>query len=381
VESKKVRVANLREDHFRFLRRFRPQIYWIICLQNNLLMWIFKGINFKTYNPSTKLQNEKKNYLFVSRDFNQSNLGHIENLIVNFERVNQVKVIHEIRFGNKLFGNAKWLRKVVNKYKPSHIVILDPQLIGLPGVLGLISLFRLYKITVKNNVKVALILFDLHDPQGVLFSFICSKIGIDTTYICSTGQEAKKYFGINNAQGPSIESVIEDVDEFKNFSDKKFDLHLPRPSYEPRKTVVESIISKLNKSSLDIKYTVGGNFIDYRELRNSLNLTKIVIVTNSIIEGVIGHFPLPKGPNRQLVSYNAEALSSGALLIAQKCEALYEVFQPYIHFIPFDNADEAFELFQKYHNNPEAEIIARKGHEKFVELWKTQKLLGLDDTI
>jgi hypothetical protein len=74
-------------------------------------------------------------------------------------------------------------------------------------------------------------------------------------------------------------------------------------------------------------------------------------------------------------------LSSGALLIAQKCEALYEVFQPYIHFIPFDNADEAFELFQKYHNNPEAEIIARKGHEKFVELWKTQKLLGLDDTI
>lgn len=365
----------IRFDHFYILRPFRSSIYRILYLNNRILIRILdlKLINFQRIEiPASQVP---QRYLFLSRSFKQSNEPHIINLVNNFKRVTDGEIIHKAKIGSTIFGNVKWSRRIITSVKPGHVFFVDPQLVGLPGIFGLISILKLKKLSKLNKFNITLVLFDIHDPQGSFFAFIIAKMGFEIKLICSTPTEARKFFKIVNSSGPIPEAVIKSIGGFNAFDIRNIDLHLPRPSYEPRKSIVENLQRKIQKYNLGITYTVGGSFSDHESLQSSLKLTKIIVVTNQVVLEANGNFPIPSGPLTHMVSYNAEALSAGALLISQRCQALEEILIPFVEYIPFNDEDDLFYLINRFYNNPIASEIAFRGHIKFKSLWENQLLL------
>ena len=372
-------VKLLAHDHFFIFRPFRHIIFLILCGYNRILLFFIRLIPLKSQEDTNRTHAIAKNYVFLSRNFNQSNVSQIRNLVLNFKKVYSGKLIHIERQGNTLFGNHRWMINQIEHHKPSNLVIFDPQLLGLTGPIGLIRFYKFLKNLDLDGIRLHFIFFDLLDPQGVIFSSLASRLGIRTIFTASTGDEALDFFGILNSQGPSLESMISNVSLVKYPNFRSIDIHLPRPSYEPRKSFVTGLIKDIESYNINnskkITYTVGGSFPNFESLQESLTRTKIVVVTNSIINGAVGKFPRPNGPMEHVVSYNAEALAAGSLLFSQKCMALESVLVSDLEYVSFSLDDNLLSLMLHFLEDERWQEIAAKGNQKFFNLQQEQFLL------
>lgn len=372
-------VKLLAYDHFFIFRPFRHAVFLFLCFYNRILLFFIRCISLKSQEEVKRTQGNAGKYVFLSRNFNQSNISQVRNLVLNFQKVYSGKLIHIEKQGNTLFGNHRWVLNQIVLHKPSNLVIFDPQLLGLTGPIGLIRFYKLLKNLDLEGIRLHFIFFDLLDPQGVIFSSLASRLGIGTIFTGSTGDEAFEFFGILNSTGPCLESMISNP-SFVNYTNyRSIDLHLPRPSYEPRKSFVTRLVNDIESYNANnrkkITYTVGGSFPNFESLQESLTRTKIVVVTNSIINGVIGRFPRPNGPLEHVVSYNAEALAAGSLLFSQKCKALESVLVPDLEYVPFSLDDNLLTLLMYFLENERWQQIAMKGNQKFFKLQQEQFLL------
>lgn len=360
-------------DHFRHLRRFRQLIYWLLCLQNKFLSVFLKRLREIEFQQAC---NAERTILVVSRKFGGSGEQTLENIISNIRNLDHLssRVIHESRTGNILFGNARWLRLKIAQHRPGCLVIADPQLLGLPGVIGLISCRRLIRVLRNFDCQCRLILFDLPDPQGSLFAQYLSRRGVRTLLFCSTPEEAENLFNIVGALGPAPEAGIHAFrSEHTTWDAKSLDVHLPRPSYEPRRTFVKELETRLKERGC--KITVGGQFQSQADLYKALADTKIVVVTNDLAKGSIGRFPLPPGPARHLVAYNAETIASGALLVSQDCSPYRAVFRTGHDSYTFSTVEECYRVVVQALNDSRSAEIALCGQDFLRIRHQNQKIL------
>jgi hypothetical protein len=333
-------ATNTPRDDFKYLRPLRHAFHIVLNVQNRIIelsvaKFLWKG---SPHGLPKEFQVESK-VLILGRDFGGSNSSAVVNLIHHLNaRLEKLgcTVLLRNRVGNTLFGNSKWVRDQIKEVQPREVIFLDPQLLGLPGLLGLISITRLHRELVRNNRRMRLVLYDILDHQGQIFAPFISWLGYSTLYVASAATEAQHFFGVVNSYGPAPELSVrlEDVSTDCQLPSRPVDLHLPRPSYEPRATVVRNALEWIGPR---LRYTVGGSFDTHEQFRASLNETKVVLVTNAMIVKTVGRFPYPRGPKRHLVTYNVEALASGCVLLSEDCQAVREVFEPGEHFVPYSN--------------------------------------------
>ena len=319
------------------------------------------------------------NVLLVYRDFGNSNLNALANIGLNIGDILtekfQSKLNIRIRYGNVFLGNAKWLRKHVEELKPNCLVIGDPQLIGVPGPFGIIQTILLIRYCRKIHCSISLLLFDLPDPQGSLYGSFISRFGGKVYSICNDQIECAKFSNIVNAEGPALEMCFRPKLGMRVRSENRsIDVHLPRPSYSPRKELVEIIAPQLLSNG--INYSTGGNFNTLSEFEDSLNRTKIVVVTNSIISDCVGTWPLPDGPFSHAVSYNFEALRAGALLLSQDCDAVSHLLKEGVEYQSFSDHTDLYWKINFFLNNEDLlDKIAEQGNIKYNQLVSKQSLL------
>ena len=318
--------------------------------------------------------------VLVFRDFNGSNMHALENLRLNLSSVLDARgmsVQTKVREGNVFLGNTAWLYKQMIEIMPKILFIADPQLIGLPGPIGMFQCLKLAKRSKRMNCQLVLILFDLPDPQGSLFGSILSRLGTRVVSICNSPSECQQFSNIRNAVGPAGEIChhLETSLPIRKLSERRIDLHLPRPSYSPRKELVEKMIPILKEKGLNV--SVGGTHKNYSDYVDELFNTKIVVVTNSLISGCVGKWPLPDGPKSHVVSYNYEALRAGALLMSEETLPLNDVFIDGLEYLSFKNYNDLQEKITFYlQNEVLAEQIASAGNRKYIELIEKQAILN-----
>ena len=305
--------------------------------------------------------------LLVYRRFGGSNEPRLLDLESKLRECSCSPVHLKTRLGNTILGNAGWLRGQLQELGPKNLVIADPQLIGMPSVFGLVQCVSLIRMCKSRGIKIFLVLFDLHDPQGALFGFLLSRSGEKVLLTCSTPSEANYYFQIPESVGPVLPLMFKSSRSSitrRRLRERAVDVHLPRPSYEPRRTIVSSLQKELDRIS--ISYLTGGSFASEVEFEESLSLTRIIVVTNSVVPEATGRWPLPRGPIRHLVSYNFEALRAGSLLISEKCDALNAVLVEGVHYVSFSTILEAVEKISYFLSNLDAaEEIAKSGWKYF----------------
>ena len=371
-------------DDFRYIRPIRGLIYDLLSLLNRIVIPAL-GFVVEKIGPSVGLVKSKDrlsdnacDVLIAHRRFGGSNEIRVSQSVENIQRIVNKRVDFCIREGNTFFGNARWLRKQLGKRAYSHLIITDPQLIGFPGPLGILQCLLLAKKCNNRKVNITLFLYDVQDPQGTLFGGILGRVHHNIALVCSTPMEALQYSKITRSVGPILEACFSDtpaVERRKSLSNRPICVHLPRPTYEPRKSVVRHLYQSLETAQ--ISHVVGGSFQTSEELFSSLCLTKITVVTNSLIVGSVGRWPRPDGPTRHLVSYNFEALQAGSLLLAERCEPLDSVLSEGKHFIGFSSAEEAQEkIFYYLKHESAGEKIALAGNERFTEFVRSQRMLS-----
>jgi|694.fasta_scaffold25454_8 hypothetical protein len=369
------------KDEFRYLRFARHRIYQVLSLINRVI-WMF----FSVEEESTQLPPQYTNRpygskgVLVFRDFNGSNMHALENLRLNLSSVLEARGMSlqtKVREGNVFLGNTAWLYKQMIEIMPKILFIADPQLIGLPGPIGMFQCLKLAKRAKRMDCQLVLILFDLPDPQGSLFGSILSRLGTRVVSICNSPSECQQFSNIRNAVGPAGEIChqLETSMPIRKLNERKIDLHLPRPSYSPRKELVEKMIPILKEKGL--KVSVGGTHKNYSDYVDELFNTKIVVVTNSLISGCVGKWPLPDGPKSHVVSYNYEALRAGALLMSEETLPLNDVFIDGLEYLSFKNYNDLVEKITFFlQNEVLAEQIASAGNRKYIELIEKQAILN-----
>jgi len=281
-----------------------------------------------------------------------------------------------VRSGNVFLGNAAWTKKQIIDNDPGYVFIADPQLIGLPGPIGILQCLYLVSLCRRTRCRIVLVLFDLPDPQGSLFGSILSRFGANVMSVCNDSAESLTYSNIKDAIGPAGEIChrFDDGAQIKKISERTIDIHLPRPSYSPRKELVEESLSIL----LEKKYrvTVGGTYEKYDDLVKDLYNTKIIVVTNSLISGCVGSWPLPDGPKSHIVSYNFEALRVGALLLSEAVKPMDWIFKDGIEYQSFKDTKDLIDKVMFFIKHQDvAEKIARAGNEKYAMLVKEQTII------
>lgn len=368
------------KDEFKYLRSRRHFIFQILSCFNRVI-WHFLAVRiWSKVETITKDSCEPAiNVLFVYRDFGNSNLNALDNIGLNVRDILrdklQSKLNIKIRYGNVFLGNAKWLRKQIEEYKPNCLVIGDPQLIGIPGPFGLIQTFLLIRYCRTIHCSISLLLFDLPDPQGSLYGSVISRFGGKVFSICNDQIECLKFSNIVNAEGPALEICFRPKLETRVRSQhRSIEVHLPRPSYSPRKELVEIIAPQLLSNG--IKYSTGGNLGTLSEFEDSLNRTKIVVVTNSIISDCVGTWPLPDGPFSHAVSYNFEALRAGALLLSQDCDAVSHLLKDGVEYQSFSDHIDLYRKISFFLNNEDLlDKIAEQGNIKYNQVVCQQSIL------
>jgi len=367
-------------DDFKNLRFARHLCYQILSCFNRLVWYVLAVRKWSNRIKTTKVSHEvANNILFVYRDFGNSNLNALRNIGFNIDRIIkdkfQPKLNVRIRYGNVFFGNAKWLRKQIKTLKPNYLVVGDPQLIGIPGPIGLIQTFLLIRTCRKSHCSISLILFDLPDPQGSLFGSLISRYGGKVFSVCNDQIECLKFSNLVNAVGPALEMCFIAKHETRiTYEHRTIDVHLPRPSYSPRKELVEIVARQSLSDGINI--SIGGALNTYEEYETSLKNTKIVVVTNSIISNCVGKWPLPDGPFTHAVAYNFEALRAGALLLSQDCDAFKQLFKDGVEFQSFS---DHFDLYEKINFFLKNEVllnkIAEQGYLKYHQVVSNQSIL------
>ena len=320
------------------------------------------------------------NNLLIYRDFNASNVQALLNIGSNLSEVLHVRgmghLTTRVRSGNVFLGNAAWTRRQIIENDPNFALIADPQLIGVPGPVGVLQCLYLASLCKRRKCRIILVLFDLPDPQGSLFGSILSRFGANVMSICNDPAESLTYSNIKNAIGPAGEIChrLYESTPIKKISERTIDVHLPRPSYSPRKEIVEETLPILLEKKY--KVTVGGTYEKYDNLIGDLYNTKIVVVTNSLISGCVGRWPLPDGPNSHIVSYNFEALRTGALLLSEAVKPMEEILKDGVEYQSFEGTKDLIDKITFFIENEDvAERIAFAGSQKYAQLVKEQKII------
>lgn len=369
------------KDEFKYLRFARHGIYQLLSLFNRLV-WMFLPRSFEFHDKERLYDFESKsdNNLLIYRDFNASNVHALSNIGLNLSEVLHVRgmgrLTTKVRVGNVFLGNAAWTRRQIIENDPNCVFIADPQLIGIPGPVGLLQCLFLVSLCKRMKCRLILVLFDLPDPQGSLFGSILSRLGAYVMSICNDPSESLAYSNIKNAIGPAGEIChrLHGSTLMKKISERTIDVHLPRPSYSPRKEVVEETLPILLDKNL--KVTVGGTYEKYDDLVRDLYNTKIIVVTNSLISGCVGRWPLPDGPNSHIVSYNYEALRSGALLLSEATKPMGGILKDGIEYQSFEDAKDLINKISFFTENLDvAERIAIAGSEKYAMMVKDQAMI------
>lgn len=327
-------------DDFKYLRPLRHVFHILLNIQNRMIERSLAHLLWKgsSHRVSKEFQVGSQ-VLVLGRDFGGSNSSAVENFLHHLNQILErhlCTVTYRKRIGNTLFGNTRWVREQIKDVQPREVIFLDPQLLGLPGLLGLLSIVRLHREFVRNSRRLRLVLYDILDHQGQIFAPFVSWLGYSTLYIASAAHEARKFFGVVNSYGPAPELSVTamDVDAGRLLQSRPVDIHLPRPSYEPRATVVQHVLEWIKP---EVNYAIGGSFTTHEQFRASLKDTKVVLVTNAMIVKTVGRFPYPQGPKHHLVTYNVEALASGSVLLSEDCVAIREILEPEKHFIPYSS--------------------------------------------
>ena len=352
-------------DDFKYLRPMRHLFHILLNVQNRMIEWsLAKFLWQRGPHRRPKEFQVGSNVLVLGRDFGGSNSSAVESFVHHLTHQlgeRGCAVTCRNRVGNTLFGNTKWVREQIRDVQPTEVIFLDPQLLGLPGLLGLMSITRLHRDSVRQNRRFRLVLYDILDHQGQIFAPFISWLGYSTLYVASTASEARQFFRVVNSFGPAPELsvTLADVTAGCRLESRPIDLHLPRPSYEPRATVVRNVREWIDPK---ITYTVGGSFASHEQFRGSLKKTKVVLVTNAMIVKTVGRFPYPQGPRRHLVTYNVEAVASGSVLLSEDCEVIREVFRPGEDFIPYASMTELKDLMYNIADLPlDYRAIAERG--------------------
>ena len=309
--------------------------------------------------------------LVVWREFNGSNDWALRVIAEKFRvRLGEdVSLAVRTRQGKVFTKNSRWLRNEVTNSGATHLVVLDAHLIAFPTPVGLLQARKLGLFLRKSQVRLNIVMFDLPEPHMLSNMLILQKyLNCSVHLMCSAANEGRK-FGLKNVFGPDIALLSRDVAEGKTpFENRELDVHLARPNYEPRKRMVSYINKKLME--LNLKVMVGGTSPTPEDFRKSLENTKIAVVTNRIITpGPIGRWPLPSGPSKHAVSYNAEAIESGCLLISEQCDALDALFEPNVDYVPYRNIDDVADLVKEYlGNSVKSQKIIDSAQRRLVEL-------------
>lgn len=144
--------------------------------------------------------------------------------------------------------------------------------------------------------------------------------------------------------------------------------------YEPRKTTLEDIRSKLIPRGylFEIKGRLPGDArMSDSEYWAQLCYADIIVTTAS--QGY--HYKTPqgkmvqRGADRidipQLVYRYLEVLASGSLLVAPAVPSVCRYFTPWVHFIPFNTSEDAIKVISHFlDHDAERLIVAKRGKER-----------------
>ena len=367
-------------DDFRWLRRFRHLIYVILWGQTRFFIRFMNAVPERVATESSTLTPDS--ILIVYRDFGNSNVPPLNNLVQNLQNVfKTATVTKRVRIGNTLFGNARWLRQQYHEVRPSVVVVCDPQLFGLPGLIGLVSLWRLVREFQYDSVALRLILFDLPDPQGALFAAYLLRKRFSVGLMCSTINEGDELLRQSGSKGPLLLATAPPIPSDGSYSifERDTRVFLPKPSYEPRAQFVSELSKAL--SNRKITFRIGGEFPEYQDLQKQLNRTQVAVVTNAIITGASGSWPLPLQITHHLTYGNLEALSAGCLLLTEDCDAVRSVFTPGYNCLTFKGVEDALnKISWVIENQAVADRIASNGRRLLTDTYPAVVSV-LDDSI
>ena len=143
--------------------------------------------------------------------------------------------------------------------------------------------------------------------------------------------------------------------------DKKYrriDIHMGGSLYEPRKAFYKSIYKVMSKRNYNCLLKEKKEIKKYDEYLDSLQNTKITILTTCYSGDV---------KLKQLQGKATEAAAAGSLLFIQDCQSVREIFQPWKEYVPFDSLDDtngiADLLVYYLENETERASIALGGHQ------------------
>ena len=150
--------------------------------------------------------------------------------------------------------------------------------------------------------------------------------------------------------------------------------------YEPRKSIIEAVQSKLQDEGHDL--IISGRTLDgdrssdddyWAKMVNS----KIILTTSNVIDGGKGY----DWPWKEHFVYRyLEVLASGSLLVAPNLPGIELYFTPGEHFVDFSNEQNAADKIQYYlEHDIEAERISKQGFERAKSLVESRSFwLTLD---
>ena len=359
-------------NEFMWLKPFLKSLTIIWNLQFRLVKRFIldgEGASYHEAFSSDPIKPEK--LLVVWREFNGSNDWALRVISEKFRSKlgENASLIVRTRKGKVFRGNNQWLRNEVADLGATHLVVLDAHLLAFPSPLGLWQARNLASYLKESNVQLSIVMFDLPEPHMLSNLLVLqSHLSCNVHLICSTANEGRS-FGLNNVFGPDLALFSRDIAESNvRFENRGIDVHLARPNYEPRRRMVSYIHSKLIEA--DVNVVIGGASPTPADFRKSLENTRITVVTNRMITpGPIGKWPLPGGPSKHAVSYNAEAIESGCLLISEQCDALDALFEPYRDYVPYQNIEEVPYLVDVYLSDPgRSQEIIESAQRRLVEL-------------
>jgi hypothetical protein len=101
--------------------------------------------------------------------------------------------------------------------------------------------------------------------------------------------------------------------------------------YEPRKSFFEALASELSAKSVNFVFKKGKGDLSLGQYFKTLSSSKIVVNTSVFSEN---------SSVKQMTGKSSEASSCGALLIAERCEALDAFLRPGEEYVPFEGLDD-----------------------------------------
>ena len=134
--------------------------------------------------------------------------------------------------------------------------------------------------------------------------------------------------------------------------------------YEPRTTILNIIKQGLESKGITLEMKGRGlgtkKFSDEDYWAGLVNATMVITTANQISSAQTDWAWIP-----HLIYRYLEVPVAGAVLVAQEVPSLRRFFVPGVHYIAYDNPNDAIEKIDYYWHNPhELSQIASQGREK-----------------